>query len=741
MDTYRDQPQSLTSSGDRDTNLSSSPSSDDETKAILDVISSPSSDYLVRSYVGEGCFGRVAKCLKTATNETVAVKVMKHKDFTLQAENEVEILKKLRAFDPDRYNFVKFYDSFVDSGNICLEFEYLDVSLWHYLEKKPAYTLTVKEIRPVLYQMGITLQLLKNQGLAHSDLKPDNIMLVDHINQPMRIKMIDFGLACYFTETKCGTYMQPRHYRAPEVILGSPFTAAIDMWSLGCIAAELYLGHVLYPGTCEYDMIRQILQTQGQFPFRTLNAGLKTRTFFKRWKKGRRWRLKSLFECGYSSFSDTQYKSLDDLKKVRPAHHLTEEDTAAEMKDRDSFVELLKRMLHLDIDKRITPSELLEDPFITMTDIAQSFPDSFYVKSGCEMMKVCQDSKVQQDQQLCLNQQPSTSTASPVQQDNSSHVTPAWQSPVEHPVILTIASSVSSSLSIDEPQKSSQQPETGFTFSRKRTQLDTDSPMHFDGAPSPHRGGLRRGLRQTKTTTDDPTSLAEQATVQKRKRDILEEDGSRSPDDQSEHRKRKRRRADSPENTEDASVNASPDTDQTKPNRKRTWDTFIAAHSRHREPDNPPVRKKRRLTYDLEEAEIKPTGERTWDAFIAAHSRHWEQDNNSPVRKKRRLTCDLEEALPSEADIKPQRKRTWETYKASHTGLKKFTSDSPKKKKIKMNQEEEETHRNPLNKSPEAVPKKRSRKRNIKEETSTEKSPPMTRSMRKKKAPDKDWET
>lgn len=90
-------------------------------------------------------------------------------------------------------------------------------------------------------------------------------MLVDPINQPNRVKVIDFGCACHVSEAVCNVYLQTRFYRAPEIILGLPFCEAIDMWSLGCLAAELFLGWPLYPGSSEYDQIRYISYTQGEF--------------------------------------------------------------------------------------------------------------------------------------------------------------------------------------------------------------------------------------------------------------------------------------------------------------------------------------------------------------------------------------------------------------------------------------------------------------------------------------------
>jgi dual specificity tyrosine-phosphorylation-regulated kinase 2/3/4 len=74
------------------------------------------------------------------------------------------------------------------------------------------------------------------------------------LKQPNKsgIKVIDYGSACMWNE-RIYTYIQSRFYRAPEVILGIPFTAAIDMWSFGCILAELYTGYPLFPGESEQD--------------------------------------------------------------------------------------------------------------------------------------------------------------------------------------------------------------------------------------------------------------------------------------------------------------------------------------------------------------------------------------------------------------------------------------------------------------------------------------------------------
>lgn len=88
------------------------------------------------------------------------------------------------------------------------------------------------------------------------------ILSLHHRLQSPQIKVIDFGSACHERQTVY-TYIQSRFYRSPEVLLGIPYNAAIDMWSLGCIAVELFLGLPLFPGTSEYNQITRIVEMLG----------------------------------------------------------------------------------------------------------------------------------------------------------------------------------------------------------------------------------------------------------------------------------------------------------------------------------------------------------------------------------------------------------------------------------------------------------------------------------------------
>uniref|UniRef100_A0A3Q3EDQ2 Protein kinase domain-containing protein n=1 Tax=Labrus bergylta TaxID=56723 RepID=A0A3Q3EDQ2_9LABR len=266
------------------------------------------------------------KCVKSATKEMVALRVVKiHTKSDLQREHE--ILLKLRYFNPDECNFVKWHCSFMYKRHLCQEFELLDMSLREFVTMRPTRSLHLKEIKTILYQLATTLEVLKRLQVAHCDLKLENIMLVDHVRQPLRVKVIDFGSACNASNIAHGAYIQTRWYRAPETILGLPCSEAIDMWSLGCIAAELFLGHPLYPGSCEYQMLQFMIQTQGQLPGYFLSYGAIP-----------------------FPYNNCMIGSLDGLKEShqRPDRHLSKTD-----------------MLHLDSTKRITPSQVREHPFMT----------------------------------------------------------------------------------------------------------------------------------------------------------------------------------------------------------------------------------------------------------------------------------------------------------------------------------------------------------------------------------------
>uniref|UniRef100_A0A8C3G2I6 non-specific serine/threonine protein kinase n=1 Tax=Cyclopterus lumpus TaxID=8103 RepID=A0A8C3G2I6_CYCLU len=362
-----------------------------------EVLCSMTNTYEVLEFLGRGTFGQVVKCWKRGTNEIVAIKILKnHPSYARQGQIEVSILARLSTENADDYNFVRAYECFQHKNHTCLVFEMLEQNLYDFLKQNKFSPLPLKYIRPVLQQVATALMKLRSLGLIHADLKPENIMLVDPSRQPYRVKVIDFGSASHVSKAVCSTYLQSRYYRAPEIILGLPFCEAIDMWSLGCVIAELFLGWPLYPGASEYDQTRYISQTQGLPAEYLLSAGTKTTRFFNRDPDSTYplWRLKTQEdhegETGIKSKEARKYifNCLDDMAQVNMSSDLEGSEMLAEKADRREFIDLLTKMLTIDADKRITPIETLNHPFVTMSHLLD-FPHSTHVKSCFQNMEIC----------------------------------------------------------------------------------------------------------------------------------------------------------------------------------------------------------------------------------------------------------------------------------------------------------------------------------------------------------------
>ncbi|CAI5694325.1 unnamed protein product [Oreochromis niloticus] len=332
--------------------------------------------YKVEAFLGEGGFGIVAKCRDTKTNQAVAIKVNKSDpDILQQAKLEIFILEQLGRLDPDAANIVQWNGFFHDRERVCLKFELLDQCLWDYIRDPINRRLPISEVRPILGQLTNALSHLGSVGIVHADLKPGNIMVVNRHESPVKVRLIDFGLACPASAVIPGDCVGTVGYSAPEVMLGLPYNEAIDMWSLGLVAVELATGVPLYPGNEYYDVLKFIIETQGQPPDHVLDSGVYTEDYFiedNYNNNQQRWTFKTdeqfKYETGYESL-DTRYiklKRLDDLEQVMKVRQRPEDG-------QHLFVSLIKGMLALDAHQRITPSEVLRHPFFN-PGLSNRFP-------------------------------------------------------------------------------------------------------------------------------------------------------------------------------------------------------------------------------------------------------------------------------------------------------------------------------------------------------------------------------
>jgi dual specificity protein kinase YAK1 len=248
------------------------------------------------------------------------VKVVKNKAaYTRQAAVEIDVFTALS--DVKKENMVRLQCYFMYNHHLCLVFELLGVNLYEVLKKRQFRGLPLPIVRSLLQQVLDSVKDLSQKSIVHCDLKPENILLsseqdtdsivlgetrrsnsmetasssealssfggtpstddtgrtsseassqVDHSLH--RIKLIDFGSAC-FEGHSSHTYIQSRFYRSPEVLIGLPYDSAIDMWSMGCVAAELFLGLPILPGVHEHDQLGRISEMIGPLPDRMMEQG------------------------------------------------------------------------------------------------------------------------------------------------------------------------------------------------------------------------------------------------------------------------------------------------------------------------------------------------------------------------------------------------------------------------------------------------------------------------------------
>lgn len=235
--------------------------------------------YEVMNPLGKGSFGQVVRVFDYKTGDSVALKMVRNKKrFHHQALVEVKILEHLRERDAESVsNVVHMLDYFYFRNHLCITFELLSINLYEFIKNNNFQGVSLGLIRRFAIQLLAALRFLKKQRIIHCDLKPENVLLKNPTKSG--IKVIDFGSSC-FEDERVYTYIQSRFYRSPEVILGIPYDVGIDMWSFGCILAELYTGYPLFPGENEVEQLGCIMEICGVPPPRILKSATRIKMFF-----------------------------------------------------------------------------------------------------------------------------------------------------------------------------------------------------------------------------------------------------------------------------------------------------------------------------------------------------------------------------------------------------------------------------------------------------------------------------
>ncbi|XP_041942366.1 cyclin-dependent kinase 6 [Alosa sapidissima] len=222
-------------------------------------------DYLAE--VGEGAYGKVYKAREIAGKQRlVAVKKLNlpgdpESGIPAFMVREVALLRKIEYFNHP--NIVKLFDVSAcvrnQSLDLTLVFEYIDQDLTSYISCTKN-ELSRENIKDVMRQLLKGLDFLHSNMLVHRDLKPDNIL----VSSRGEVKIADFGLARIYTYhialTPCVVTLW---YRAPEVLLHSGYMSSVDVWSAGCIFAELFLLRPLFRGFTEAQQLKKIFEVIG----------------------------------------------------------------------------------------------------------------------------------------------------------------------------------------------------------------------------------------------------------------------------------------------------------------------------------------------------------------------------------------------------------------------------------------------------------------------------------------------
>ena len=225
--------------------------------------------YVITDFLGgAGAFSTALQALDTATRSLVCLKVIKGvKDYIDQSLDEVRLLRLANAADPhDTAGILRLLDAFYHREHLFLVTEALRADL-HAVARAAAPTrppyFTLARVQAVARQVLQALAFLHGLGILHCDVKPENILLKSYSR--CEVKLIDLGSSCLITDPPAG-YVQSRAYRAPEVVLGCGYGPSIDVWSVGCVVAELVAGRVLLPSTSAAGLLARLEGLRGPVP-------------------------------------------------------------------------------------------------------------------------------------------------------------------------------------------------------------------------------------------------------------------------------------------------------------------------------------------------------------------------------------------------------------------------------------------------------------------------------------------
>ncbi|PKU65236.1 dual specificity tyrosine-phosphorylation-regulated kinase mbk-2 isoform X1 [Dendrobium catenatum] len=306
--------------------------------------------YYLTEYLGSAAFSKVVQAHDLHTGTDVCLKIIKNdKEFFDQSLDEIKLLKYVNKNDPaDQRHLLRLYDYFYYKEHLFIVCELLRANLFEFQkfnqDSGGDIYFTLRRIQAITRQCLEALEFLHHLKIIHCDLKPENILIKSYSR--CEVKVIDLGSSCFLTDNLC-LYVQSRSYRAPEVILGLPYDEKIDMWSLGCILAELYTGDVLFLNDSPTMMLARMIGIFGPFDIDMLDNGQEAHKYF-------------------TEDYDMYYKNeeTDKIEYLIPeksslAYQLQVNDAA--------FLDFLGHLLQLNPKRRLTASQALKHRWLSIS--------------------------------------------------------------------------------------------------------------------------------------------------------------------------------------------------------------------------------------------------------------------------------------------------------------------------------------------------------------------------------------
>ncbi|KDE06015.1 CMGC/CLK protein kinase [Microbotryum lychnidis-dioicae p1A1 Lamole] len=360
--------------------------------------------YTIDRSLGQGTFGKVVAAKSSATNEMVAVKVIRAiPKYREAAKVEINVLKRLAFSDPhNQHQCIHMLSSFDFRDHTCIVSELLSVSVFDFLKDNGYAPFPFSHVQSFARQLLKSVDYVHKEHFIHTDLKPENILLEERaakcIDNPFnpkhktrrilknsKIRLIDFGSATKQTEYHA-TVVSTRHYRAPEIILGLDWSFPCDVWSIGCILVEFVTGEALFQTHENLEHLAMMERVFGKMPpalaVSALNKEKKNMQSSREKNKvapdvsnwlveasgASRGTYRVNFPTAATAKQSKRFvegmRSLE--RTVKDACAYAYDDVATNKAPLVEFIDLLRQLLQWDPAHRIEVKDALKHPFLTV---------------------------------------------------------------------------------------------------------------------------------------------------------------------------------------------------------------------------------------------------------------------------------------------------------------------------------------------------------------------------------------